>query len=298
MLITLRRGAKKALFTLSTLLSTCVIAAALVMTQAPNAVWVISAIQNGTWTARVVGNAGAAVDAAQGASAPANVWQIGGIYNSPLPSLSTGQISAIQLDSSGRPIFVGAGTAGSAAGGVVTVQGVASMTPILANPGTAANWGVGATGAAVPANGVYHTGDAQSAEPSKATTGNLTGAFFDLVGKFVTSPYANRENYKSGASSGTTTGAITIFPASGSASLKEYITDVECGRTDAGTTAIYVTLNDGSSTILVIPNSGGGGGNNKTFNVPLVVAANTAMTATPSAGVTTLYCSAQGYNGY
>jgi hypothetical protein len=52
-------------------------------------------------------------------------------------------------------IVAGGGTAGSAATGVATVQGIASMTPLLVNPGTAANWGVGATGAAVPANTHY-----------------------------------------------------------------------------------------------------------------------------------------------
>lgn len=36
-------------------------------------------------------------------------------------------------DSSGRTVVVGPGTAGSAAGGVLTVQGVASMTPLLVN---------------------------------------------------------------------------------------------------------------------------------------------------------------------
>lgn len=50
---------------------------------------------------------------------------------------------------------VGTGTAGTPAGNILTVQGVASMTPFLANPGTAANWGLGATGAAVPANAQY-----------------------------------------------------------------------------------------------------------------------------------------------
>ncbi len=34
------------------------------------------------------------------------------------------------------------GTAGSASTNVVSVQGIASMTPLLVNPGTAANWGV------------------------------------------------------------------------------------------------------------------------------------------------------------
>lgn len=65
---------------------------------------------------------------------------------------------------------VGAGSAGTANAGVVTVQGIASMTPILANPGTAANWGIGAPAAAPPANAQY----------IGAVTGGATGG--DLVG--------------------------------------------------------------------------------------------------------------------
>lgn len=42
---------------------------------------------------------------------------------------------------SGNPLFItGTGTAGAAAAGVQTVQGIASMTPLLTNPGTAASW--------------------------------------------------------------------------------------------------------------------------------------------------------------
>ena len=47
------------------------------------------------------------------------------------------------------------------------MQGIASMTPFLSNPGTAANWGIGATGAAVPANASYFGFN---------SGGNLTGA--------------------------------------------------------------------------------------------------------------------------
>lgn len=36
----------------------------------------------------------------------------------------------------------GVGTAGTAAGGVQTVQGQAAMTPVLVNPGTVATWGI------------------------------------------------------------------------------------------------------------------------------------------------------------
>jgi hypothetical protein len=58
------------------------------------------------------------------------------------------------VDSSGRPVVVGAGTAGSGAGGVLTVQGNASGTPIpVSGTVTAANASVGALGAAIPASG-------------------------------------------------------------------------------------------------------------------------------------------------
>ena len=58
----------------------------------------------------------------------------------------------------GNPLFItGTGTAGTAATNPITVQGIASMTPLLVNPGTSASWGVSATGSAVPANGFYNT---------------------------------------------------------------------------------------------------------------------------------------------
>ena len=67
-------------------------------------------------------------------------------------------------------LVTGSGTAGTAAAGVLTVQGIASMTPLLSNPGTAANWAVGATGAAPVANVIYQGGLA-----SGATGGLLAG---------------------------------------------------------------------------------------------------------------------------
>jgi hypothetical protein len=76
--------------------------------------------------------------------------------------------SGTEIGTSSNEVFVGGrGTAGTAAGGVLTVQGVASMTPVQVSqatatnlnaavtPVTAATWGIGATGAAVPANAVY-----------------------------------------------------------------------------------------------------------------------------------------------
>ena len=64
--------------------------------------------------------------------------------------------SGTQIGVAGAGVFVeGRGSAGTPAGSVLTVQGVGSMTPFLSNPGTPANWGIGATGAAVPANASY-----------------------------------------------------------------------------------------------------------------------------------------------
>lgn len=157
--------------------------------------------------------------------------------------------------------------------------------------------GVGATGSGVPDDALYEAGNAQSSEPSAATTGYLTGAFFDLVGKRVTSPYANRENMVRGAGSGSSTSAITMLDAQGSG-VKIYATDLTITRNDAGTSAISVTLNDTASTVIDIPNNGGGGGFSHTYNVPLAFAANTAATCTASSGVTTLHCSLAGFKGY
>lgn len=103
-----------------------------------------------------------------------------------------------------------------------------------------------------------------------------------------------------GTATSTSNTAVPLIGAQG-AGTKIYVTGIECGRDDAGTAAIYVTLNDtettGSGTQIVIPNSGGGSMSGFIPTVPLMVAANTALTFTPSASTTTVRCNAQGYVG-
>jgi hypothetical protein len=106
--------------------------------------------------------------------------------------------------------------------------------------------------------------------------------------------YGNQANFKSGSASATGTAATTIIAAPTAGKL--YVGGVQCGRTDSGTSASYVTLNDSASTILVLTNNGGGGGNNQAYSPPLIVAAMTALTFTSSASLTTVYCNAQAYN--
>lgn len=62
----------------------------------------------------------------------------------------------ITVDSSGRVVLTGAGVAGTPAGGVVSVQGVAGGTALpISGTVTATVAAVGATGAAVPASAFY-----------------------------------------------------------------------------------------------------------------------------------------------
>jgi hypothetical protein len=103
-------------------------------------------------------------------------------------------------------------------------------------------------------------------------------------------------NLVSGNGSATSTAATQIIAAP-TVTRRIYVRSAACARTDAGTSAIFVTFNDVSSTVMVLPNSGGGGGNNMVFASPLTVATATAFTFTSSAGTTTVYCNAQGFTG-
>ena len=67
---------------------------------------------------------------------------------------------AMAVDTSGRPVFVGAGVAGTPAGGVISIQGVASGTPMpVSGTVTATFASVGLTGAAPPASADYIGGN-------------------------------------------------------------------------------------------------------------------------------------------
>ena len=97
-----------------------------------------------------------------------------------------------------------------------------------------------------------------------------------------------------GGGSSTSTGAFTVLAASGTAGIKEYMTSLQCSRSDAGTTSVTVVITEGTKTrTFVIPPVSG---NNAVFATPISFAANTAVTAafSPTA-VTTGYCSAQGF---
>jgi hypothetical protein len=107
---------------------------------------------------------------------------------------------------------------------------------------------------------------------------------------------ARLDNLVSGSASATTTSAAQIIAAP-AATRRIYVAAVQCGRSDTGSSAISVALNDNATTTLVLPNSGGGGGSNATFSVPLTVPAATALTFAASGNTSTIYCNAQGFTG-
>jgi hypothetical protein len=109
------------------------------------------------------------------------------------------------------------------------------------------------------------------------------------------SSYANRSAWFSGVGTASATTAQTVIVNSPSAN-RLYVPSLQCGRTDAASTATFITLNDSASTIVVLPNNGGGGGNNMQFAPPLSVAATTALKFTPNTSIATIYCAAQVYN--
>jgi hypothetical protein len=114
---------------------------------------------------------------ATGATAPSSGTLAGGAFNTSLPTLTNGQMGAVQLDSNGRQIGVGAGVAGTPAGGVFSVQGVASGTalPISGNIGNTA-FGASAGTANIGLMRVIPSSCTQSTNFTNATVDVATGA--------------------------------------------------------------------------------------------------------------------------
>lgn len=120
-------------------------------------------------------------------------------------SLPTGASTAAK-----QPVL---GTAGSASTDVLSVQGIASMTPFLTNPGTAANWAIGATGSGVPANAGY-TG-INVAGNTRGATGLALGSTFSQTIAIVDASGTQITSF--GGSGGTASNFGSAVPSSGTA---------------------------------------------------------------------------------
>lgn len=141
---------------------------------------------------------------------------------------------------------------------------------------------------------------AVSAEPAVVAAADRANLITDLVGKLITLPYANPENFVSGcissAMTGTTSTSLVAAPAAG---LRNYITQITVSNSHASQgTDILIQDGNGGTTLYVIPAAYGWGGATITFPVPL--RQPTTATAIYCANFTTganTKVSASGYKG-
>jgi hypothetical protein len=159
------------------------------------------------------------------------------MYNSTLPTLTSGQMGTEQLDSSARQIIVGAGTAGTPAGGVVSVQGVSSGTAIPASqsgtwtvqPGNTANttaWLVTGTGGTFPAS-----------ESGTWTVGLNSGT--NLIGYTRAQNSCGTTNYEAG---------MQYLPTSSTAVTSTTTCVAIVILTNTSSSAQTITMTDGSTS--------------------------------------------------
>ena len=144
-------------------------------------------------------------------------------------------------------------------------------------------------------------GRAVSAEITPVTTGDRSDFITDLAGKQVVLPYANNENFVSGAittaMTATTSTSLVAAPAAG---LRNYITTIIVSNSHA-TVGTDVIIQDGNAgtTLLTIPAAAVYGG--AVINLPVPLRQPTTATAIYCANVTTgasTKVSAVGYKGY
>ncbi len=149
-------------------------------------------------------------------------------------------------------------------------------------------------------NPVKVGGKAVSAEPAVVTAADRANFYTDLVGKLIVLPYANPENFVSGAitsaMTGTTSTSLISAPASG---LRNYITTIIVSNAHASIgTDIVIQDGSGGTTLLTIPAAAVYGGAAVTLPTPL--RQPTTATAIYCANVTTgasTKVSAVGYKG-
>lgn len=157
-----------------------------------------------------------------------------------------------------------------------------------------------ATNVAIADNPVNQGAQAVSSENTAVTALRQVQLVADLVGKLIVLPYANPENFVSGAitsaMTGTTSTSLVAAPAAG---LRNYITQITVSNAHA-TVGTDVIIQDGSggTTLYVIPAAAVYGGAVLTFPTPL--RQPTTATAIYCANVTTgasTKVSASGYKG-
>jgi hypothetical protein len=186
---------------------------------------------------------------------------------------STGLAQLVAVNSAGDLLVAGSGTAGSAASGVVTIQGISGMTSVLVNTssGVFNSGSVSNTGSAAPTPATYVGGSVTTAAPTYSnntmnalslttlgqlrvdgvypvTTVSTTATDMAQVGGAVTATAPTYTTATTNALSLTTAGALRVDGSS--------VTQPVTGTGTAGTPATGVVTIQGISGGTAIPVSG------------------------------------------
>jgi hypothetical protein len=173
----------------------------------------------------------------------------------------------------------------------------ANTNPFLVNPGTIATWGLAANGGTLATNGLQIAGQAVNAEATATTNGKQVTASFDLVGKQITSPFANKENYVKGTTAAMTGTSSTQVIAAVS-SQKLYITAIHCNNSSSTATLVSIQDGSGGTTLDTLAANSAYGGEDRSGASPLfwTTAGNGLYAADVTTGASVI-CQASGYSG-
>lgn len=264
---------------------------------------------------------------ATGASAGSPTVSYGLVYNGTtwdrMPGTTAGVTVRNPTAANLNATVVGAGSAGTANAGVVTVQGIASMTKLLVTPdsvalpanqsvntaqfggttvvngGTAGITGIGgstATNVALTDNPINTGFQAISSQNAAVTPARKVQGVADLSGRQIITPYANPENWVQGTTSamtGTTSTSLIQAPAAG---LRNYAW-VSCVNSHA-TVGTFVSIQDGSGGTILGTLAAAAVYGGQTMPAPIPIRQPTTATALFVANVTTganVICTATGY---
>jgi hypothetical protein len=154
-----------------------------------------------------------------------------------------------------------------------------------------------ASGSSDSGNPVKMGGVAINAEQTAVTNGQRVNGVFDLTGRFINFPYANKENIVRGCATSTGTSDTSLIAAQGSG-VKFYMVGYMISNIGGSAVNSGITFKDGpgGSTIWVSPAAANTG---SAFVPPLPLSgtANTALYFAASTASTTITVCAVGFKG-
>lgn len=225
----------------------------------------------------IVGNTGATLDSASGATAPTNSVSVSGTFNTALPTLTNGQAGTLQLDAKGQQFIdlnyyvgapLGAGANYGTSPGAVTVMGVnafvtntvaENITQIAGSAVSTAATGtqkVGVVGnagaifdatitAGTAAANMVQVGGVYTSAALTLTSGQSGAIQIDTTGSQYVNTEGRKASYRVGVIGGTPISSATNKPTwsvTGSATKTVRITKIRLTATAATGTAADISL--------------------------------------------------------